>query len=156
MLLREILREEKTQWTARKVVADILGDLAWFGDAEKTPPGKFAVMRTWDYNGRPVFCDFDAKPGQGGAIGLVHVDGSTPADIAEAAHETFHALLHSRFKNFHNNHLVNKLAMSWLKKNLDEEDFHKARETIMKSKLSYQNYKYVPTRTWGRTGKITK
>lgn len=156
MLLKEVFQKEKTKWTARKVCIDILGDLAWFGDEEDAPIGKIVICPTWDHAGRTMFSNFDMKPEEGGAIGLQNVNGRSIADIAEAAHESFHALLHSRNKNLYNEHLVNRLALAWLKKNLDEVDFQKATETIMKSKLAYQKQKYVSTRTWNKTGKFKK
>lgn len=131
---------------AESVVKDILGaDVTT--DEDNLKPGMFLLSRTWWNNG-PIFSNMDEAPGLGGAIGLRDVNGKTPRDIAEAAHEAYHALLHKKKKNSHNEHLVNKLATRWLQDHLSGIFLHAAIESILESKRSYKHKKYPSSKKW--------
>ena len=138
-------------FTASDVVFNILGDKAT-DDADKLeqPGGENQrfVGPTWGFDGGAMFSNMDAPPGSGGAIGLRNLDGKTPRDIAEAAHEAFHALLQLRNKNFENEKVVNRLAIRWLQDNLDGMFLHQAIEELLKSVRGYKSQSYKSTKRW--------
>ncbi len=91
--------------TALDAVYNILGDIVIGpGDDEEPTERSVVVSRSW--TGYDCFSEMDSEPGMGGAIGLVNPNGSSPKDIATAAHEAFHALLQLNKKNFTNEHVV--------------------------------------------------
>lgn len=124
---------------ALQVVRQILGDKAQT-DADEYKQGQILISRSWV--GSPIFSTMDEDPGAGGAIGLTKLYGNSPEDIAIAAHEAFHALLHLKKKNSNNEHLVNKLASRWLQDHFSGMFLHSALETINKSKISYKRKTY--------------
>ena len=132
-------------FTARDVVHKILGDRVT-EDGEDGDYGKIFLGRTWSRGA--MFSNMDAPPGGGGAIGLENLDGKTPKDIAEAAHEAFHALLQLRSKNHVNEKVVNRLAERWLQDNLDGMFLHQALEHISTSQRGYKSQTYDSSRRW--------
>ena len=100
------------------------------------------------WTGHPMFSNMDSPPGTGGAIGIADIDGNKPEDIAVAAHEAFHAKLQLHKKNFENEHVVNRLAIRWLQDHLSGMFLHMATERLLRSKRSYQSFKYDSTKKW--------
>ncbi len=82
----------------------------------------------------------DCKPGEGGSIGLRDLYGTTPKDIAEAAHEAYHAYLHMIGEDDDDEKLVNQLALKWLHQHLTGEDLQAAIEHIASSNKSYGHH----------------
>jgi len=110
---------------AMDVVHSILGDLVWDNDSDEEPkPGFYVVSRSWI--GYPIFADMDLPPGEGGAIGLNSLYGTSAFDVTTAAHESFHALLHSQGKNFHDEIAVNNLTRAWIQQNIKDTRFLRA------------------------------
>jgi len=138
-----IFHDAKANATA--VVENILGDKVT-DDESKLKPGMFLLSHTWGAG--PMFSEMDMAPGMGGAIGLRDLLGTSARDIAEAAHEAFHAKLQQNKKNFSNEKLVNKLTVRWLQDHLSGMFLHATIETIEKSKRSYKDKKYVPSKKW--------
>jgi hypothetical protein len=128
---------ETTGWTALEVVESILGKDRVTADDDELVPGMYYV---YESNSPPQFEDTE-EPGQpGGAIRLRDLEGGSPADIAEAAHEACHAYAHSKSTSgvlYTNEKIINNLAEIWLKKNLSGTALHFALEHILGSKLHY-------------------
>jgi len=121
---------------ALKVVQSILGDRVT-DNYDNLKQGQYLVCRTWSYDGGPMWSDCDSKPGEGGSIGLRDLYGITPKDIAEAAHEAYHAYLHMTGGDHDNEKLVNQLTLKWLRQNLTGVDLQAAIEHIAHSNKSY-------------------
>lgn len=138
--MRLHLRANLAGWTAQQVVRAILGSLVTekIGPDEKLDPpsARYLLGPTWDYSGRAIFCDFDSK--DGGAIGLPKPTASDPRSLAEAAHESFHALLHSRGDDHRNEFKVNDMAEAWLRANLEDPTLTEALATLELSRDSYR------------------
>lgn len=138
-------RGDNPQLTALQVVRDILGDRVET-DSDRLKPGQILVIRSW--TGYPMFSSMDEAPGQGGAIGLIDLDGRTAVDVAAAAHEAFHALLHINRKNSTNEHLVNRLTIRWLQDRYSGMMLHHMLDLINKSKISYKRMKYTSSKSF--------
>lgn len=138
MKANEFIVEEK-QMSAMDVLHDILGgQVTDSGDDEDIAPGMYVVSRPWVSGMKDgMFSTMDMEPGQGGAIGLPNPRGTSPRDIAAAAHEGSHAWLHMNGKDSNDEELVNKLASTWLRKHTSGIFLHQALEHILGSKIHY-------------------
>ncbi|MGZ8891232.1 MAG: hypothetical protein ACXW0J_07515 [Nitrososphaeraceae archaeon] len=139
MFIKDLLETHK-KWTAIDVVRDILGtNNVMDGEKEnpeKLAPTQFLVVRPWTPWGA-MFDTFDQETG--GCIALFNPYGSTPKDIAHAAHESYHAWLHQQSKNFRDEQLVNELATKWLHKHLSGMFLRASLDEILKSKINYKH-----------------
>jgi len=144
--------------TVESVFKSILGNQVTSDDEDPrlfaadngTGPGMVLLGPLWfSGSGGGAFSHMDLPPGQGGAVGMdAEYESGKAVDIAIAAHEAFHAKLQLEKKNFHNEHLVNRLAKRWLQDHLSGYFLHVALESILKSKLHYKGQKYDPSKQW--------
>lgn len=150
-------RESNPDWTAEEVVRKILSDYNVSGEVDLDTTGghssfgdligKASVEKSWarmKNTGEPsgIYDPFGSMPGEGGVIGLPNPKGKRPSDIASAAHEAFHALLQLKYKNYQNEHVVNRLAARWLQDNYSGRFLHLAINDIRNSRVSYKGKKY--------------
>jgi len=156
MFVYQIINENAQQWTPLNAVRDILGDeniyVSFDDDYDEDETlakarGKYWITHSW--TGFPLFSDMDCPPGEG-CIGLTDPYSKNAKSIAHAVHEAYHALLHKRYKSHINEHLVNRLALSWLMRNMSGKDLQSAIEEIHRSQRSYKGKKYEPSRTWAK------
>lgn len=122
--------------TAMDVVKSILGDKVTASLDDLNPPKSTPYMATRTWGSGPMFVGFDNP--SSGTIGLRHLGATDPRDLAEAAHETSHAVLHEfGHKQPHDEDLVNRIAHRWLLEHLPEEDVPTALARIKTSQISY-------------------
>lgn len=123
-----------TEWRAIDVVTDILGPSWVSTDEDSIKPGQYYV-----YQSNKPFFEPTGEKGQGGAIRLRNPRSQGARDVAQAAHESFHAWMHQRSGGtvWSNEKIVNQLAARWLKKNLSGMALHVALSEILNSKISY-------------------
>jgi hypothetical protein len=125
-----------TDWTSYDVICDILGKQNIVRDDEDFSPGQYYVYSSpW-----PLFNSDDSSPDDiGGSLGVPNLDSRDAKDVATAAHEAYHAWLHSRSRGkiYANEKIVNKLAARWLKQHLSGLALHSALELILHSNISY-------------------
>lgn len=136
MKLFEVMEKS---WTAETVVRDILGSLVTTDESELlNRKARYMLSRSWSQTG-PLFTGFvDDEYGRTGMIGLRSLSGSTPADIAEAAHEAFHAIMHERgFTEPHDEMQVNNMAKTWCRKNLSGSCLQQA---LIRMQVSIDSY----------------
>lgn len=138
--------DENYMGSVQDVVSAILGDRLGDADSDDLKETDVIVVKSW--TGYDIFSSMDSDPGMGGVIGLVNPRGKSAKEIATAAHESFHALLQTRGKNYENEHVVNRLAARWLQDHFEGPFLHAALEAIIQSKISYKTTKYTPTREW--------
>lgn len=123
-----------TEWRAIDVVKDILGS-KWVTDSDDNiSPGQYLV-----YQSNDSFFEPTGSKGEGGAIRLANPDSQSAHDVAQAAHEAYHAWMHQRSGGtvFTNEKLANKKATDWVRKHLSGHALHVALEEILKSKINY-------------------
>lgn len=161
--LQRVSQRKNPNWTGQEVVRRILKDFKVSGPTQPgdedtdygDPPdfrGKVDVENTWAKmtktgKAAALYHSYGTFPGEGGVIGLPDPTGKTPDAVASAAHEAFHALLQLKYKNFHNEHVVNRLAVRWLQDNYSGKFLHFAINSLRDSRVSYKGNKYDSSRT---------
>lgn len=140
-LLEMFSTPPQSPWTPELVLKDMLGAnrVAFdMDDDDEYQPGQYVVSRPWTAGMEAgMFSNMDCKPGEGGAIGLKRMYGRTPADIAAAAHEGAHAVLHMSGKDYSDEKATNAYAEAWLRRKLTGMFLHQALEELLKSKIHY-------------------
>lgn len=123
-----------TLWSAYDVIRDILGKDRVTDDDEELQPGMYYVYQS---SGPPMFRD----TGDGvGSINLPNLDSTAAKDVAVAAHEAYHAYVHSKSQGGRassNEKIINNLAEKWLRKHLSGPALHVGLEQIVGSRISY-------------------
>jgi hypothetical protein len=123
-----------TLWTAYDVVRNILGKNRVTDDDDELGPGMYYVYQS---NEAPMFRDTDDGVG---SINLPNLDSTAARDVATAAHEAYHAYVHSKSQGgvaYANEKIINNLAEKWLRKHLSGPALHAALEQIVGSRISY-------------------
>jgi hypothetical protein len=123
-----------TLWTAYDVVRNILGKNRVTDDDDELGPGMYYVYQS---NEAPMFRDTDNGVG---SINLPNLDSTAARDVATAAHEAYHAYVHSKSQGgvaYSNEKIINNLAEKWLRKHLSGPALHAALEQIVGSRISY-------------------
>jgi hypothetical protein len=123
-----------TLWTAYDVVKNILGSNRVTDDEDELTPNMYYVYQS---NDEPMFRDTDNGVG---SINLPNLSSTAAKDIAVAAHEAFHAYVHSKSQGgvvHANEKIVNNLAEKWLRKHLSGTALHSALEKIIGSRITY-------------------
>ncbi|WP_407305366.1 hypothetical protein [Acinetobacter sp.] len=137
-----------TRFTVLDVVRDILGKDKVATSTDDMKPGVYLVKQADEPGFTPPkkgqVEDWMAELGLTatdipGTIYLVNLNSRDAADVAQAAHEAYHAWMtvKSPGKIYQNEKFTNQLATKWLKKNLSGVELHAALEMILKSKISY-------------------
>lgn len=128
------LEPAATLWSAYSVVKDILGTKNVTDDEDELEPGMYYLYQS---NEPPMFRDTDDGAG---SINLPNLDSTAAKDIAQAAHEAYHAYVHSKSKGgvvYANEKIINNLAEKWLRKHLTGPALHSALEELIGSRISY-------------------
>ena len=123
-----------TLWTAYDVVRDILGRDKVTDDDEELQPGMYYIYQS---DQPPMFRDTDDGVG---SINLPNLDSTAARDVAQAAHEAYHAYVHNKSKGgavYSNEKIINNLAEKWLRKHLSGPALHVGLEQIIGSRISY-------------------
>jgi hypothetical protein len=123
-----------TLWTAYDVIRDILGKDRVTDDDDELGPGMYYVYQS---SGDPMFRDTEDGVG---SINVPNLDSTAAKDVAVAAHEAYHAYVHSKSRGgaIHSNEkVINNLAEKWLRKHLSGTALHVALEKIIGSRISY-------------------
>ena len=123
-----------TLWTAYDVVRDILGRDKVTDDDEDLQPGMYYIYQS---DQPPMFRDTDDGVG---SINLPNLDSTAARDVAQAAHEAYHAYVHNKSKGgavYSNEKIINNLAEKWLRKHLSGPALHVGLEQIIGSRISY-------------------
>jgi hypothetical protein len=123
-----------TLWRAYDVVRNILGKNRVTDDDDELEPGMYYVYQS---SGPPMFRDTDNGVG---SINLPNLDSTAARDVAIAAHEAYHAYVHSKSQGgvvHANEKIINNLAEKWLRKHLSGPALHVALEQIVGSRISY-------------------
>jgi len=130
-----------TLWTAYDVIQNILGRDRVTDDDDELGPGMYYVYQS---SGPPMFRD----TGDGvGSINLPNLDSKAAKDVAQAAHEAYHAYVHSKSQGgvvHANEKIINNLAEKWLRKHLSGPALHVGLEQIVGSRISY-GPNHIPT-----------
>lgn len=128
------LQPAATLWTAYAVVQNILGKERVTNDEDELTPNMYYVYQS---NEEPMFRD----TGEGeGSINLPNLSSTAARDVAVAAHEAFHAYVHSKGTGgvvHANEKIINNLAEKWLRKHLSGPALHSALEQITGSRIHY-------------------
>lgn len=128
------LQPAATLWTAYAVVQNILGKNRVTDDEDELTPNMYYVYQS---NEEPMFRD----TGEGeGSINLPNLSSTSAKDVAVAAHEAFHAYVHSKGTGgvvHANEKIINNLAEKWLRKHLSGPALHSALEQITGSRIHY-------------------
>ena len=130
-----------TLWTAYDVVRDILGRDKVTDDDEDLQPGMYYIYQS---DQPPMFRDTDDGVG---SINLPNLDSTAARDVAQAAHEAYHAYVHNKSKGgavYSNEKIINNLAEKWLRKHLSGPALHVGLEQIIGSRISYGS-DHIPT-----------
>lgn len=130
-----------TLWTAYDVIQNILGRDRVTDDEDKLVPGMYYVYQS---SGPPMFRDTDDGVG---SINLPDLDSKAAKDVAQAAHEAYHAYVHSKSQGgvvHANEKIINNLAEKWLRKHLSGPALHVGLEQIVGSRISY-GPNHIPT-----------
>lgn len=128
------LQPAATLWSAYEVIENILGREKITTDDDKLEPGMYFVYET---SGPPQFIDDEEG---GGSISVPNFNSTAAGDVAVAAHEAFHALVHNKARGgmaFTNEKIINNMTERWLRKNLKGTQLHAALEKIVGSRVSY-------------------
>jgi putative chitinase len=128
------LQGASTLWTAYAVVQNILGKNRVTNDEDELTPNMYYVYQS---NEEPMFKDTDNGVG---SINLPNLDSTAAKDVAVAAHEAFHAYVHSKSQGgvvHANEKIINNLAEKWLRKHLSGPALHVALEKITGSRIHY-------------------
>jgi len=123
-----------TLWTAYDVVTNILGRNRVTTDDDELGPNMYYLYQS---NEPPMFKDTDNGVG---SINLPDLDSTAARDVAIAAHEAYHAYVHSKSQGGFasaNEKIINNLAEKWLRKHLSGPALHAALEQIVGSRISY-------------------
>jgi hypothetical protein len=123
-----------TLWSAYAVVQNILGKNRVTNDEDALTPNMYYVYQS---NNEPMFRDTDNGVG---SINLPDLSSTAARDVAVAAHEAFHAYVHSKSQGgvvHANEKIINNLAEKWLRKHLSGTALHAAIEKITGSRISY-------------------
>jgi predicted chitinase len=123
-----------TLWTAYAVIQNILGKNRVTNDEDALTPNMYYVYQS---NQTPMFKDTDNGVG---SINLPDLSSTAARDVAVAAHEAFHAYVHSKSQGgvvHANEKIINNLAEKWLRKHLSGPALHAAIEHITGSRISY-------------------
>lgn len=130
-----------TLWTAYDVIRNILGRDRVTDDDDELGPGMYYVYQS---SGPPMFRD----TGDGvGSINLPNLESTAARDVAQAAHEAYHAYVHSKSQGgvvHANEKIINNLAEKWLRKHLSGPALHVGLEQIVGSRISY-GPNHIPT-----------
>jgi hypothetical protein len=155
-------REKNPNWTSEEVVKQILSGYNVGGEPDLNTDGgshsklgdfigRTEVVKSWVGNKAGklsgIYNNYGTFPGEGGTVGLPNPNGKTPEDIASGAHEAFHALLQMKYKNYKNEHVVNRLAARWLQDHYSGKFLHFALNSLRDSRVSYKDKKYIPSKT---------
>jgi hypothetical protein len=123
-----------TLWTAYDVIKNILGDNRVTDNDEDLEPGMYYVYPS---TGPAMFKD----TGDGvGSINVPDLNSTAARDVAQAAHEAYHAYVQSKSQGglvYANEKIINNLAEKWLRKHLSGPALHAALEQIVGSRISY-------------------
>jgi hypothetical protein len=136
MLPRTQLTQEPaaTLWTAYDVIKNILGSNRVTDNDEDLEPGMYYVYQS---TGPAMF----RNTGEGvGSINLPNLNSTSAKDVAQAAHEAYHAYVLSKSPNgvvYANEKIINNLAEKWLRKHLSGTALHSALVNITGSRVSY-------------------
>ena len=128
------LQGASTLWTAYAVVQNILGKNRVTNDEDALTPNMYYVYQS---NNEPMFKDTDNGVG---SINLPNLESTAAKDVAVAAHEAFHAYVHSKSQGgvvHANEKIINNLAEKWLRKHLTGPALHVALEKITGSRIHY-------------------
>lgn len=128
------LEPAATLWTTYDVIKNILGQQNVTDDEDALAPGMYYVYQS---SGEPMFRD----TGEGeGSINLPSLDSTAAKDVAMAAHEAYHALVHRKTKGgmaHANEKIINNMAEKWLRKHLTGPALHAALVQITGSRIHY-------------------
>lgn len=134
------LQPAATLWTALDVVKNILGSNRVTDDEDALEPGMYYVYQS----GEPMFRGTSDTEG---SIELPDLDSTAAADIAVAAHEAYHAYIHSKAQGgavHANEKIVNNMAEKWLRKHLSGTQLHAAMVALTGSRIHYGQH-HMPT-----------
>jgi hypothetical protein len=123
-----------TLWSAYEVIQNILGKNRVTDDDDALTPDMYYVYQS---SGPAMFRDTDNGVG---SINLPNLSSTAARDVAMAAHEAFHAYVHSKSRGgvvHANEKIINNLAEKWLRKHLSGPALHAALEQITGSRISY-------------------
>jgi len=130
-----------TLWTAYDVIRNILGRDRVTDDDDELGPGMYYVYQSSE---PPKFRDTDDGVG---SINLPNLESTAARDVAQAAHEAYHAYVHSKSRGgvvHANEKIINNLAEKWLRKHLSGPALHVGLEQIVGSRISY-GPNHIPT-----------
>jgi len=128
------LQPASTLWTAYAVVQNILGKNRVTDDEDELTPNMYYVYQS---NEEPMFRDTDNGVG---SINLPNLNSTAAKDVAVAAHEAYHAYVHSKSQGgvvHANEKIINNLAEKWLRKHLSGPALYAALEKITGSRIHY-------------------
>ena len=137
-----------TQWSAINVIRNILGPNFVSVDPHNVAAGQYLVKQGAEPTFTPPVAG-KVEPWMAelgltaqnfpGTIEIPNANSMDAADVAQAAHEAYHAWMTVKSKGtiWRNEKFTNQLATKWLKKNLSGVELHVALETILKSKIEY-------------------
>ena len=128
------LQPAATLWTAYAVVQNILGKNRVTNDEDELTPNMYYVYQSTN---EPMFRDTENGVG---SINLPNLSSTAARDVAVAAHEAFHAYVHSKSQGgvvHANEKIINNLAEKWLRKHLSGPALHSAIEQITGSRIHY-------------------
>lgn len=128
------LQPAATLWTALDVVKNILGSNRVTDDDDELTPNMYYVYQS---NEEPMFRHTDNGVG---SINLPNLSSTAAKDVAVAAHEAFHAYVHSKSQGgvvHANEKIINNLAEKWLRKHLTGTALYAALEKITGSRIHY-------------------
>ena len=128
------LQPAATLWTAYAVIQNILGKNRVTDDEDELTPNMYYVYQS---NNEPMFRDTENGVG---SINLPNLDSTAAKDVAVAAHEAYHAYVHSKSQGgvvYANEKVINNLAEKWLRKHLSGPALHAALEQITGSRIHY-------------------
>ena len=135
------LEPAATLWTAEEVVKDILGRNRVTDDEDDLGPGMYYLYQSSE---SPMFRDTDNGVG---SINLPDLTSTAAKDVAQAAHEAYHAYVHSKSHGgrvYANEKIINNLTEKWLRKHLSGTALHAALVAITDSRISYGQH-HMPT-----------
>lgn len=127
------LQPAATLWTAYEVIQNILGKNNVTDDEDELDSGKYYVYQS----NEPMFRGTGDTEG---SIAVPDLNSTAAKDIAAAAHEAYHAYVHSKSSGgavHANEKIVNNMTEKWLRKHLTGTQLHAAMVALTGSRVHY-------------------
>ena len=127
------LQPAATLWTAYEVIQNILGKNNVTDDEDELDSGKYYVYQSSE----PMFRGTGDTEG---SIAVPDLNSTAAKDIAAAAHEAYHAYVHSKSSGgavHANEKIVNNMTEKWLRKHLTGTQLHAAMVALTGSRVHY-------------------